>query len=63
MPEPSTAALIAGLESRGIALFLEDGEIRYRAPRNALTETDRLALRARRDGVCDFLAARAAARG
>ncbi len=63
MPEPSAAALIAGLEARGIALFLEGGEIRYRAPRNALTDSDKTLLRGRREQIRDFLAARAAARG
>ena len=41
----SIPALLAELESRGIILFLADGEIRYRSPRDALTPADREALR------------------
>jgi hypothetical protein len=55
-------ALIAGLEARGIALSLEGGEIRYRAPKAALTDGDKAMLRARREAIRDFLGARAAAR-
>jgi hypothetical protein len=55
-------ALIAGLEARGIALFLEGGEIRYHAPKAALTDSDKAQLRARREAIRDFLGARAAAR-
>jgi hypothetical protein len=55
-------ALLAELESRGIILFLADGEIRYRSPREALTPADREALRARRGDILDYLTARAAAK-
>jgi hypothetical protein len=55
-------ALLAELESRGIILFLADGEIRYRSPKDALTPADREALRARREEILDYLTARAAAK-
>jgi hypothetical protein len=58
----SVPALLAELESRGITLFLADGEIRYRSPRDALTPADRETLRARRGDIGDYLAARGAAR-
>ncbi len=54
--------LIAELESRGILLSLAGQEIRYRSPKDALTEPDRQALRARRDEIVDYLKSRAAAR-
>src|ERR1043165_10107629 len=59
----SIAKVIAELESRGIVLSLADGEIRYRSPRNALTDTDKQALRARRGEITAYLEARNAARG
>ena len=52
------ATLIAALESRGIILSLVDGEIRYRSPRNALSEADKGQLRARRGEIIDFLRTR-----
>lgn len=55
-------ALLAELESRGIILFLADGEIRYRSPRDALTPADREALRARRGDILAYLTARGAAK-
>jgi len=55
--------LIAGLESRGILLSLTDGEIRYRSPKNALTEADKESLRALRPQIAEYLQTRAAARG
>ena len=55
-------ALIAELETRGILLSLAGEEIRYRSPAGALTDTDRSALRARRDEIIDYLKSRAAAR-
>ncbi len=58
----SIAALIAGLESRGIILFLQDGAMRYRSSRGALTEADRGALRARRAQITAYLQAREAGR-
>lgn len=54
--------LIADLEDRGIILSLVDGEIRYRSPRNALTDFDRDSLRGRREEIAVWLAAREAAR-
>jgi len=58
----TVSMLIAGLESRGIILSLLNGEIRYRSPKDALTEADKEQLRARRADITDYLAARAAAR-
>lgn len=58
----SVAELIAALESRGIILFLEAGAIRYRSPKDALTEADRGALRARRAEITAYLQAREAGR-
>jgi hypothetical protein len=57
------ARTIAELESRGIVLSLAGGEIRYRSPRNALTDADRQSLRARRAEIVAYLEARNAARG
>ena len=57
------ASAIAELESRGIVLSLADGEIRYRSPKGALTDTDKQALRARRGEILAYLEARNAARG
>jgi pyochelin synthetase len=56
------AGLIAQLESRSILLSLEGGQIRYRSPKQALTDADRDALRARRDEIIAYLQARGAAR-
>ena len=58
----SLPSLIADLESRGIILSLVDGEIRYRSPKNALTDSDREGLRSRRSQIIHWLAARDAAR-
>jgi hypothetical protein len=58
----SLPQLIADLESRGIILSLADGEIRYRSPKNALTDSDREGLRSRRDEITAWLAARGAGR-
>lgn len=55
--------LIAELEGRGIVLSLADGELRYRSPKGALTESDKDALRARRSELISYLEARSAARG
>jgi hypothetical protein len=54
------AQLLADLESRGIILFLEDGEMRYRSPRNALTDADRARLRGQRAEIVAYLQAREA---
>ena len=59
----TVARVIAELESRGIVLSLADGEIRYRSPKGALTESDKDALRARRAEITAYLQARNAARG
>lgn len=58
----SIPQLVARLESRSIILSLADGQLRYRSPRDALTEADRAAIRAQRDALIDFLAAREAGR-
>jgi Condensation domain/TubC N-terminal docking domain len=58
----SVAQLIAGLESRGILLSLAGEDIRYRSPKDALTEDDRGNLRAHRTAILDYLKTRAAAR-
>ena len=56
------AMLIAGLESRGIILSLANDEIRYRSPKDALTEADKAQLRARRAEIVDHLRTRNAAK-
>jgi pyochelin synthetase len=53
--------IVSGLEKDGIRLWEEDGALRFRAPRGALTEERRALLRAHRDEVLDHLAARAGA--
>ena len=58
----SVAQLIAGLESRGILLSLAGEEIRYRSPKDALTEDDRDNLRDHRAAILNYLKTRAAAR-
>jgi hypothetical protein len=58
----SIPALLAELENRGIILFLANGEIRYRSPKDALTPADREALRARRGDILAYLTARGAAK-
>ncbi len=58
----TVAKLIAGLESRSIILSLDGDQIRYRCPKQALTDSDRDALRGHRGEIVDFLQARNAAR-
>lgn len=58
----SIAQLAAALEGRGIGLFLEGGTLRYRSPKNALTQEDRAILRARKAEIAAWLAARDAGR-
>ncbi|MDT0269016.1 amino acid adenylation domain-containing protein [Streptomyces sp. DSM 44915] len=53
--------IVAELEQDGIRLWAEDGALRFRAPRGALTEERRATLRAHRDEVLAHLTARAAA--
>lgn len=55
------AQLVAGLADRGIELWAENGQLRFRGPAGALTDDDRTSLRARKDGLIAYLAARAAA--
>jgi pyochelin synthetase len=55
-------ALLDELGSRGIFLFLEEGAMRYRSPRGALTATDRDVLQARKGEIVDYLKAREAGR-
>jgi hypothetical protein len=59
----SIAGLIADFQNRGIVLSVADGQIRYRAPKEALSEADKSLLRGRRGEIIDFLAAREAGRG
>ncbi len=59
----TVAGLMAKLESRDIILSLADGEIRYRSPKGALTDSDKSALRSRRGEIIAHLQARNAARG
>lgn len=54
--------LISGLESRGILLSLANEEIRYRSPKDALTEADKAQLRAHRAEITGYLRARGAAK-
>ncbi len=58
----SIAQLLANLESRGIILFLEAGEMRYRSPRNALTDADHVLLRSQRGEIVAHLRVREAGR-
>jgi len=58
----SIPKLAAELESRGIILFLDEGQVRYRSPREALTDVDKDGLRAQRDEIVAYLSAREAAR-
>jgi pyochelin synthetase len=59
----SVRQLLAELEKRGIILFLADGEMRYRSPKDALIPADREALKARRSEIVAYLSARDAAKG
>jgi len=56
------ASLIAALEGRGILLSLAQEEIRYRSPKDALTDADKAQLRARRADIIDYLRTRSAAK-
>lgn len=56
------ARLIQDLQKRGIFLSLAEGEVRYRAPKNALTDADKEALREQKSEIAEFLRARQAAR-
>lgn len=56
------AGLIADFQSRGIVLSVADGQIKYRAPKDALTEPDKSLLRGRRGEILAFLEARDAGR-
>lgn len=58
----NVASLIAELEGRSILLSLDGGQIRYRSPRQALTDADREALRAHRGEIIAYLHARNAGR-
>jgi hypothetical protein len=58
----TVTGLIAELESRNIILSLAGEELRYRSPRNALTEADRENLRLRRGEIVAYLKTRIAAR-
>jgi len=54
--------LIAALEGRGILLSLANEEIRYRSPKDALTDADKAQLRAHRAEIMDYLRTRNAAK-
>lgn len=56
------ASLIQDLQKRGIFLSLADGQIRWRAPKDALTDADKASLRACKSEIEAFLRARQAAR-
>jgi hypothetical protein len=56
------AALLADLDRRGIILFLENGELRYRSPKDALTQADIATVRGQRGEIVAYLKAREAAR-
>jgi hypothetical protein len=58
----TVATLIARLEGRGIILSLAGDEIRYRSPKDALTDADKQQLRARRADIIDYLKTRGAAK-
>lgn len=58
----SVPALIAEMQARGIILSASEGELRFRAPKGALTSADAEALRAQRPQILDFLRAREAGR-
>ncbi|MEY9928687.1 pyochelin synthetase [Catenulispora sp. GP43] len=49
------AALVARLESTGVQLWEDGGQIRFRAPVGALTDQDRTTLRAHRTALAEFL--------
>lgn len=55
-------ALLSDLQARGIALFLADDELSFRAPKGALTAADRAALAAHREAIIAYLGAKAARR-
>jgi hypothetical protein len=57
------AGLIADFQSRGIVLSAADGQIQYRAPKDALSEADKVQLRGQRADIIAFLQAREAGRG
>ncbi|WP_248843870.1 condensation domain-containing protein, partial [Streptomyces albus] len=63
MTAPTTAAdLLDELTSLGVALWSEDGRIRFRAPQGVLTEERRAALRAHKEQLLVLLDAEDAAR-
>jgi hypothetical protein len=57
----SLAELIADLAGRGVDLWADAGQLRFRGPSGALTDTDKDALRSRKAELIAYLAARAAA--
>src|SRR4051794_37705829 len=50
--------LLAALEASGIRLHVVDGQVRVVAPRNALTDADKAAIRQHRAEIIDFLQGR-----
>ncbi|WP_230415542.1 condensation domain-containing protein [Micromonospora tarapacensis] len=55
MSQSSAGDLLAELESAGVRVWLEAGQLRFRAPQGAMTPTRREALRARRDEIVAHL--------
>ena len=52
---PEVLELLEQLRQRGVRLFLDDGKLRFRAPKGALTAELKQALKARRDAVIEWL--------
>ncbi|PZG19888.1 non-ribosomal peptide synthetase [Micromonospora craterilacus] len=55
MSQSSAGDLLAELESVGVRIWLEAGQLRFRAPQGAMTTARREALRARRDEIVAHL--------
>ena len=51
------AALIESLEGMGVQLWIEDAQVRYRAPRGLMTGERLASLRERREEIAALLAA------
>ncbi len=58
----SIAVLVSRLADRGVRLYLDGGDLRFRAPAGALSDEDKARLRARKSELLAYLAARDAAR-
>lgn len=53
--QPDLTPLLDDLDAAGIRLWIEAGELRFRAPRGAMTEERRAAVRARRSDLLEHL--------